>query len=75
MSLPIMLSSFIYLIFKIFGGASFDLTISILISVLLSFIASYLSIIIIVEFIERIKIYPYVVYRIFLSLLILLFVN
>lgn len=75
MSLPIMISSFIYLIFKIFGGASFDLTTSILISVLLSFIASYLSIIIIVEFIERIKIYPYVVYRIFLSLLILLFVN
>ena len=75
MSLPIMISSSIYLIFKIFGGVGFDLTISIIISVLLSFIASYLSIIIIVEFIERIKIYPYVAYRVFISLLILLFVN
>ena len=75
MSLPIMISSSIYLIFKIFGGVGFDLTISIIISILLSFIASYLSIIIIVEFIERIKIYPYVAYRVLLSLLILLFIN
>ncbi|RZO34198.1 MAG: hypothetical protein EVA83_00630, partial [Hyphomicrobiales bacterium] len=56
-------------------GQDVFLTNTIFFAITLSFITSYLSIKIIIEFIDRIKLYPFVIYRVCLSLIIIYFIS
>ncbi|MDG2187966.1 MAG: undecaprenyl-diphosphate phosphatase [Hyphomicrobiales bacterium] len=75
MSFPLLLVSLIYIIFTLFKEQQIDLTITILIAIGLSFLTSYITLKIIIEYIEKIKIYPFVIYRVCLSLTILYFIS
>ena len=71
MSFPILLASLIFIATTIYKKQDIFLSNTIFLAMILSFITSYLSIKIIIEFIDRIKLYPFVIYRVCLSLIIL----
>ena len=75
MSFPILLASLIFIVITIYKGQDVFLTNTIFFAITLSFITSYLSIKIIIEFIDRIKLYPFVIYRVCLSLIIIYFIS
>tara|TARA_Y100000590_G_scaffold364139_1_gene422347 strand:- start:99753 stop:100544 length:792 start_codon:yes stop_codon:yes gene_type:complete len=72
MSLPILLFGIIYTIYLVIQLMELELTISILLSIIISFVASYLSLKLLIEHIEKIRIYPFVIYRVILSFWILI---
>ena len=71
MSFPILFASLIFIATTIYQKQDIFLTNTIFLAITLSFLTSYLSIKIIIEFIDRIKLYPFVIYRVCLSLIIL----
>lgn len=72
MSLPILLFGIIYTIYLVIQLMELKLTISIFLSIIISFLASYVSLKLLIEYIEKIRIYPFVIYRVILSLWILI---
>ena len=75
MSFPILFASLIYITITIYQKKDVFLTNTIFLAIILSFLTSYFSIKIIIEFIDRIKIYPFVIYRVCVSLIILYFIS
>jgi undecaprenyl-diphosphatase len=71
MAFPLLLASLIYILSTLLMAQELKLTITILLAIGLSFMTSYLALKIIIEFIEKIKIYPFVIYRVCLSLTII----
>ncbi len=74
MSIPILFASLLFVVVEIYSEQNLFLTNTILMSITLSFITSYISIKIMIEFIDRIKFYPFVIYRVCLSLLMLYYI-
>jgi undecaprenyl-diphosphatase len=75
MAFPLLLASLLYIMFTLFMAQELKLTITILLAIGLSFMTSYLALKIIIEFIEKIKIYPFVIYRICLSITIIYMIS
>jgi undecaprenyl-diphosphatase len=75
MAFPLLLASLIYILSTLFMAQELKLTITILLAIGLSFLTSYLALKIIIEFIEKIKIYPFVIYRVCLSLTIIYIIS
>ena len=75
MAFALLLASLLYILFTLFMAQELKLTITILLAIGLSFMTSYLALKIIIEFIEKIKIYPFVIYRICLSITIIYMIS
>ena len=75
MAFPLLLASLLYILSTLFMAQELKMTITILLAIGLSFMTSYLALKIIIEFIEKIKIYPFVIYRVCLSLTIIYLIS